>query len=255
MKKLRSKNAAKRAIILVLSASLIMGGLTSTAFAGVRLNSEAGEENQETESTESVSAPQLSCKTPVVEVPNDGSSVSLELWLTLPEELIKKRIYRRDVTLGGAFNGMIVSSLKHDRKTMNATFSVDTEKSHRIGDNAARRLPNVAVQTRPRTASRDAESFDPLIVAKTYSVGKQRTNEKAAMPTIFAASSAATFRSTNDPTANPNSAHPTTVTNERNAASRQYCALPSAKPMTSLGARSSSPRPGVFSLLILLLLR
>ena len=118
MKKLRSKNAAKRAIILVLSASLIMGGLTSTAFAGVRLNSEAGEENQETESTESVSAPQLSCKTPVVEVPNDGSSVSLELWLTLPEELIKKRIYRRDVTLGGAFNGMIVSSLKHDRKTI-----------------------------------------------------------------------------------------------------------------------------------------
>ena len=71
---------------------------------------------------------------------------------------------------------------KHDRTTINATFSVDTEKSHRIGDSAARRLPSVAVQTSPRTASRAADSFDPLIVANTYNVGKQRANENATMP-------------------------------------------------------------------------
>ena len=55
----------------------------------------------------------------------------------------------------------------HVRTTINAAFSVETENSHRIGDNAARRLPSVAVKTRPSTAMRAAESFAPLIVAKT----------------------------------------------------------------------------------------
>ena len=118
MKKRRSINTAMRAISLALSAALIMGGPASTAFAGEQVNGEAGLEAQETESTEYVSAPALSCRTPVVEVENDGRSVDLELCLTLPEELIKTRIYAEDVILGGAFNDMIVNSLEHDRKSI-----------------------------------------------------------------------------------------------------------------------------------------
>ena len=118
MKKHRSSNAAKKAISFVLSAALLMGSLTSTAFAGVRVNGTAVAEARGTESTGYESAPVLTCKTPLVGVENDGRSVNLELWLTLPEEQIKSRIHRKDVMLGGAFKEMIVSSLKHDRKTI-----------------------------------------------------------------------------------------------------------------------------------------
>ena len=57
---------------------------------------------------------------------------------------------------------------------MNAALSVETEKSHRISDSAARRQPNVAVQTSPRTAVR--AGIDPRLREGAALVGLYRVD-------------------------------------------------------------------------------
>lgn len=107
MNKHRTKKMTRK--ILGLALCLLM---TTEAFAGVFPATEkAGEEK-------TAPVPLITCASAGIELVNNDSSVKTSLCLKLDDEHIKSRIHREDIVLGGVFKGMLVSGIRHDKKTI-----------------------------------------------------------------------------------------------------------------------------------------
>ena len=67
---------------------------------------------------ETSSAPQLTCETKTLKLPDSGRSIDVKLCLTQEDSLIQQKIFTEDITLGGVFRNMEVEDVRNDHKTI-----------------------------------------------------------------------------------------------------------------------------------------
>ena len=99
---------AKKLLCLTLSAGIGVAGCPAGAVFA----------DETAAAGESSSPVALACETGRLNLVDNGRSVELHLCLSQEDALIRQRIYKEDVVLGGAFRNMIVSDIKNDAHTI-----------------------------------------------------------------------------------------------------------------------------------------
>ena len=97
----------RKLLCLALSMSMVTGNVAPAVIAA------------DTEAVkETASAPQLTCETKALKLPDNGRPIDVKLCLTQEDALIQQKIFPEDITLGGVFRNMIVEDVRNDHKTV-----------------------------------------------------------------------------------------------------------------------------------------
>ena len=107
MRKKTGGTMRRKLLCLALSMSMVTGNVAPAVIAA------------DTEAVkETASAPQLTCETKALKLPDNGRPIDIKLCLTQEDALIQQKIFPEDITLGGVFRNMIVEDVRNDHKTV-----------------------------------------------------------------------------------------------------------------------------------------